>query len=104
MPGAGRVGGLRIPSLHCKLGVSTPNHEPVNGITGHESTDSTSEFLQRCHVFSSVYQLLIALTSRERLDAELAAAPLNRRLTPPLPHPEGGQPGPTFLARERFRL
>src|SRR5258706_9562208 len=53
MPGSGRVGGFRIPPVHGKLGISTANHEPVVGIGGHESTDFTSEFLQRCHVLSS---------------------------------------------------
>jgi len=37
MPGSGRVGGFRIPPMHGKLGISTSNHEPVDGIRGHES-------------------------------------------------------------------
>jgi hypothetical protein len=51
MPGSGRSGGLRIPSVHGKLGISTSNHEPMDGIAGHDSTDFTSEFLERCHAF-----------------------------------------------------
>jgi hypothetical protein len=34
-------------------GSRTSNHEPVDGMSGHESTDFTSEFLQRCHALSS---------------------------------------------------
>ena len=49
MPCSRRVGGFRIPPVHGKLGIPAPNHEPVGGITGHDSTDFTSEFLQRCH-------------------------------------------------------
>jgi len=49
MPGSGRVGGLRIPSVDGEIRISAPNHEPVGGISGHKSTDFTSEFLQRRH-------------------------------------------------------
>jgi hypothetical protein len=42
---SGRVGDLRIPSVHGKLGIPTSNHEPVDRIRGHKSTDFTSEFL-----------------------------------------------------------
>jgi hypothetical protein len=52
MSGSGSLGSLRIPSLHGKLDISTSNHEPVDRITGHDSTDFTSELLQRRHVFS----------------------------------------------------
>jgi len=52
MPGSGRVGSFRIPPVHGKLGISTSNHEPVHGITGHDSTDFTSEFLQCCHALT----------------------------------------------------
>ena len=51
MPGSGRCGSLRIPAVHGKLGISTLNHEPVDGVTCHDSTDFTSEFLKRCHGF-----------------------------------------------------
>src|SRR6266581_5519569 len=54
MPGSRRVGGLRIPPVHGQIGISTSNDEPVDGIGGNESTDFTSEFLQRCHALSSV--------------------------------------------------
>jgi len=50
MPGSRRVGGLRIPPVHGQVGISTSNDEPVDGIGGDESTDFTSELLQRCHV------------------------------------------------------
>jgi hypothetical protein len=49
MPRSGRAGGFRIPSVHGEIGISTSNHEPVGRIGGHESTDFTPEFLQRCH-------------------------------------------------------
>src|SRR5271168_2284222 len=49
MSGSGRGGGVRIPPLHGKIGISTSNDEPVYGIGGHESADFTPEFLQRCH-------------------------------------------------------
>jgi hypothetical protein len=49
MPGSRRVRRFKIPAMHSQLGISTSNHEPVARITGHESTDFTSEFLQRCH-------------------------------------------------------
>jgi hypothetical protein len=52
MSGSGSLSSLRIPALHGELGISTSNHEPVDGITGHDSTDFTSELLQRRHVFS----------------------------------------------------
>jgi hypothetical protein len=53
MPGSGRIGGFRIPAVHGEIGISTSNHEPVDGIGGNESTDFTPEFLQRCHALSS---------------------------------------------------
>ena len=46
MPSSGRVGCIRIPAVHSKLGISTSNHEPVDGISGHQSTDFTSKFLR----------------------------------------------------------
>jgi hypothetical protein len=49
VPGSGRIGGFRIPPVDSKIGVSTSNHEPAGGIRSHESTNLTSEFLQRCH-------------------------------------------------------
>jgi hypothetical protein len=49
MPGSGGVGGFGIPTVHGKIGISTSNDEPVDGIRGHQSTDFTPEFLQRCH-------------------------------------------------------
>ena len=48
------VGSFQTPAEHGKLGISTSDYKPVNGITGHESTDFTSEFLHRCHALSSV--------------------------------------------------
>jgi hypothetical protein len=51
MPDFWRCGSLGIPSVHRKLGISTSNHAPVDGITGHDSTNFTSEFLQRSHGF-----------------------------------------------------
>ena len=53
MPGSGSVGSFRIPPVHGKIGISTSNHEPMDGIGGHQSTDFTPEFLQRCHALSS---------------------------------------------------
>jgi hypothetical protein len=52
MPGSGGIGGFRIPPMHGKFGIATSNHEPVDGIRGHESTDFTSEFLQFGHALS----------------------------------------------------
>jgi hypothetical protein len=49
MPGSGRVGGFKIPPVNGKFGISTSNHEPVDGISGHESTDFAPEFLPCCH-------------------------------------------------------
>src|ERR1700752_2741813 len=49
MPGSGRIGGFRIPSIDGEIGISAPNHEPVGGIRGHKATDFASEFLQRSH-------------------------------------------------------
>jgi len=49
MPGSGHVSGLGIPSVDREIRISAPNHEPVRGISGHKSTDFTSEFLQRRH-------------------------------------------------------
>jgi hypothetical protein len=51
MPGSCRIGGFEVPTQDGKFGISTANHEPVSGFTGHESADFTSEFLYRCHVF-----------------------------------------------------
>ena len=50
---SGPVGGVRIPSVHRKIGISTSNHKPVGGIRGNESTDFTPEFLKCCHALSS---------------------------------------------------
>ena len=52
MPGSGRRGRLRIPSLDGKLSLSTSNHEPVDRLIGHSATDFTSEFPQLRHVFA----------------------------------------------------
>jgi hypothetical protein len=38
------------------------------------------EFLQRCHALSSVYQWLVALTSRSTLVADLVSESSTRRL------------------------
>jgi len=46
-----RVGGFGVPSVHGKRGISTLNHEPVSGVTGHKSADLTSEFLYGRHLF-----------------------------------------------------
>jgi hypothetical protein len=55
MPGIRRAGDFGIPSVYGKFGFSTSNYEPVNGVTGHESTDFTSEFLYCCHAFASLW-------------------------------------------------
>jgi hypothetical protein len=49
MPGTRRVGRFKIPPVDSKIGVTTSNHEPVDGVGGNESTDFTSEFLERRH-------------------------------------------------------
>jgi hypothetical protein len=54
MPGSGRAGGFRIPSVHSQIGIATSNDEPMGGIGGDEPTDLTPEFLQRCHAFGSI--------------------------------------------------
>jgi hypothetical protein len=51
VPGPGRVGGLGIPAVHRKFGISTLNHKPVDGLIGHDSADFASELLQCCHEF-----------------------------------------------------
>ena len=101
MPGSGRCGSLGTPSVHSKLGFPTSNHEPVHGVIGDDSTDLTSEFLQRCHgSFSmSVFRALAALTPPERCVANLTSAPLARRPAPSLPYHEGGR-DPSSKARE----
>src|SRR5271170_886340 len=100
MPGSGRIGGFRIPPMHGKLGISTSNHEPVDGIRGHESTDFTSEFLQCCHALSSVYQRLVVLTSRSRLVVDLVSESSIRRLVPFSRYHAGGRHDPSSKARE----
>lgn len=99
MPGSGRVGGFRIPPMHGKLGISTSNHEPVDGICGHASTDFTPEFLQRCHALSSVHQWLVTLTSRSRLVADLVSESSVRRLVPSSRYREGGRHDPSSKPR-----
>jgi len=37
--------------MHSKFGIPAANHEPVDWITGYDSTNFTSEFLERCHEF-----------------------------------------------------
>ena len=71
MPGSGRIGGLRIPSVDRKIRISAPNHEPVRGISGHKSTDFTSEFLQRRHRSSPFSVAGQAFTSQAWLVADL---------------------------------
>src|ERR1700733_4206440 len=44
MAGSGRTGGFGIPPMHGKFGISTSNHEPVDGVGRHQTTDFTSEF------------------------------------------------------------
>jgi hypothetical protein len=51
MLGSGCCGSFRLSSAHGKLGVSTSHYKPVDGITGRDSTNFTSEFPQRCHGF-----------------------------------------------------
>jgi hypothetical protein len=56
MPGSRRVGRFSVLPMDGKIRISTSNHEPVDGIRGHESTDFTPEFPQRCHKFNPIYQ------------------------------------------------
>jgi hypothetical protein len=49
MPGSRRVGCFRGPPVDGEIGISTSNHEPVDGVGGNESPDFTSELLERCH-------------------------------------------------------
>jgi len=49
MPGSRRVDCFRVPPVDGKIGISTSNHEPVDGVGGNESPDFTSELLERCH-------------------------------------------------------
>ena len=100
MPGSGRVGGFRTPPVHGKLGISTPNHEPVDRITGHASADFTSEFPQGCHAFSSVPQWRIAVTSRSEIVADLASESSIHRLVPSSRHHKGGRHDPSSKALE----
>ena len=51
MAGVLRVGGFSVPSVHGKRGISTLNHEPASGVTGHKSADFTSEFLYGRHLY-----------------------------------------------------
>jgi len=45
MPGPGRVGGFRVPSVYGEIGIPTPNHEPADRIRRYQSAHFTSEFL-----------------------------------------------------------
>jgi hypothetical protein len=65
VPGSRRVGCFRVPPVDSKIGITTSNHEPVNGIRGHEPTDFTTEFAQRCHPASQ--DVLGALRQRSHL-------------------------------------
>ena len=38
VPSSGRFGGFRIPPVHSKLGISTSNHEPGDGVNRHQTT------------------------------------------------------------------
>ena len=93
MPCSGGIGSLGIPSVHGQVRISTSNHEPVNGIARHDSTDLTSEFPPGCHrLFSRIAWPLDVTQSR--LGANWASAPLvdealRRRDGPPV---EGGNP------------
>jgi hypothetical protein len=78
MPGSGRTGGFRIPSVDGEVGISTSNHEPVGGAGGNESTNFTPEFPQCCHTLCSVNSVM--LTSRSGLGADLVSALSVRRL------------------------
>ena len=49
MPGSRRVDCFRVPPVDGKIGISTSNHEPVDGVGGNESPDFTSELLEHCH-------------------------------------------------------
>jgi len=49
MSGSGRVGAFSIPPVHGKLRISAPNHEPVEGVSRHQTTDFTPKLQQRCH-------------------------------------------------------
>jgi hypothetical protein len=45
VPGSGLIGCFRVPSVDGKIGISTPNHKPVDRIRSNESAHFTSEFL-----------------------------------------------------------
>jgi hypothetical protein len=74
---SGRVGSFGIPPVHGQFGISTSNHEPVDGVCGNESTDFTSKFLQRCHAPRSVCQYLAILISCSRLTFPFAVVVLS---------------------------
>jgi hypothetical protein len=87
MSGSDSLGSLRIPSLHGELGISTSNHEPVDRVTGHDSTDFASELLQRRHGFS--LPMLIAaridnaVEARRRSGVNTVNSPTCSRFTVP---------------------
>jgi hypothetical protein len=49
------VGRFGVPAVYGKFSISTSNHEPVYGVTGHDSANFTSEFLFRRHVIVSLW-------------------------------------------------
>ena len=80
MPSSGRVGGFKIPPVDGKIGISTSNYEPVDGAGGNESTDFTSEFLERCHgLCSNSGSCLRTLPNTVFLYAELLDFRIKRR-------------------------
>jgi hypothetical protein len=84
MPRSGRIGSLGIPSVHGKIGISTSNHEQVNGIAGHDSTNLTSEFLQRCHgIFPNVVATgrYLAADARPEFGVSTVKSPTCSRFT-----------------------
>src|SRR5437879_1194629 len=95
MPSSRRVRGFRIPPVHSKLGISTSNHEPADGVSGHQSTDFTSKFLQRCHALRSAYQWFVIFFPRSRPVAGLVSESSVRPLVPSSRYHAGGRNDPS---------
>jgi hypothetical protein len=100
MPGSRRVGCLRVPPVDSKIGISTSNHEPVDGVGGNESTDFTSKLLKRCHGCHSRISVLCHLHSAIRPVADLVSKSSVRRLVPSSRNHAGEQRDPSSKPQE----
>src|SRR5208282_5739156 len=75
---------IQANNRHSKLGISTSNHEPVDGVSGHQSTDFTSKFLP-CAPFpiSVVCHLHSAIEAGRRFGVKIVSSPTCSLFTVP---------------------